>query len=95
MKIQPSISSLDPHLTILRSKVDLSATQNGLDPALVASVVRCESRFNATAVSPRGAIGLMQMMPETATWIAQELAVPNFEIEQLYDPVLNLRFGSW
>jgi len=71
------------------------AVQSGLDPALVASVVRCESRFKASAVSSRGAIGLMQIAPETGTWIAQQLKIPDFEADGLYDPVLNLRFGSW
>jgi soluble lytic murein transglycosylase len=71
------------------------AVQNGLDPALVASVVRCESRFKASAVSSRGAIGLMQIVPETGAWIAQQLEIPDFEVDSLYDPDLNLRFGSW
>jgi len=71
------------------------AVQNGLDPALVASVVRCESRFKASAVSPRGAIGLMQIVPETGAWIAQQLEIHDFEVDSLYDPALSLRFGSW
>ncbi len=71
------------------------ANQNRIDPALVASVVRCESRFKASAVSSRGAIGLMQIAPETGEWIAQQLEIDAFAIEGLFDPVLNLRFGSW
>ncbi len=71
------------------------ATRNGLDPALVASVVRCESRFKTSAVSPRGAIGLMQIAPETGAWIAQQLEIYDFKVESLYDPDLNLRLGSW
>lgn len=71
------------------------AVQNGLDPALVASVVRCESRFKASAVSPRGAIGLMQIVPETGAWIAQQLEIHGFEVDGLYNPAFNLRIGSW
>jgi soluble lytic murein transglycosylase len=74
--------------------VDL-AEENGLDPVLVAAVVRCESRFRTNAVSPRGAIGLMQIMPETATWIAQQLEIPDFEVARLHEPNVNLRLGTW
>ena len=42
-----------------------------LDPAWVASIIRCESNFQPDAVSPAGAIGLMQIMPETGEWIAE------------------------
>lgn len=68
---------------------------HGLDPALVAAVVRCESRFKARTVSPRGAIGLMQIMPETAIWIAEQLEIPGFEVDRLTEPDLNLRLGTW
>ena len=66
-----------------------------LDPALVAAVVRCESRFHADAVSPRGAIGLMQIMPETGAWIADQLDGSGYTVDQLYDPEVNLWFGTW
>jgi len=74
--------------------VDL-AEEHALDPALVAAVVRCESRFRTQAVSPRGAIGLMQIMPETGAWIALQLEIPDFEVDRLYEPALNLRLGTW
>ncbi len=69
--------------------------ERGLDPSLVAAVVRCESRFDARAISPRGAIGLMQIMPETGIWIAEQLGIPDFEAGRLTDPSLNLQFGTW
>ena len=71
------------------------AEEYGLDPELIGAVVRCESRFDVHAVSPRGAIGLMQIMPETGSWIAEQLAVPDFRAEQLSDAALNLRLGTW
>jgi len=66
-----------------------------LDPALVASVVRWESRFRSDAVSPRGAIGLMQIMPETGAWIAEQLGVGGFTTDDLLDPEVNLQLGTW
>jgi soluble lytic murein transglycosylase len=71
------------------------AEEHALDPAFVAAVVRCESRFKARAVSPRGAVGLMQIMPDTGAWIALQLEIPDFEADQLTEPALNLRLGTW
>jgi len=68
---------------------------SGLDPALVAAVVRCESRFRPSVVSPRGAVGLMQIMPETGAWIAEQIALPGFDADRLDEPELNLRLGTW
>lgn len=76
-------------------RIDLvraEAAAAGLNPALVCSVVRAESRFHADAVSSRGAVGLMQLMPDTADWIAKRLGLAT---PDLYDPETNLRLGTW
>jgi soluble lytic murein transglycosylase len=66
-----------------------------LDPALLAAVVYTESRFDPGAVSGAGAIGLMQLLPETAKGIAIRTGGDRFVVSDLYDPELNLRYGSW
>jgi soluble lytic murein transglycosylase len=66
-----------------------------LDPALLAAVVYTESRFNPRAVSAAGAVGLMQLLPETAKGIAIRTGGDQFVVSDLYDPELNLRYGSW
>ena len=72
------------------------AEEFGLDPYFVIAVVRCESSFDADAVSHRGAIGLMQVMPDTGTWIAHKLGMDDTYSEStLYDPATNIRFGCW
>ena len=71
------------------------AGKASLDPVLVAAVIRVESRFRADAVSPRGALGLMQVMPETGRWIAAQLGLASFTPEMLLDPFFNLRMGTW
>lgn len=66
-----------------------------LDPALVAAVIYQESRFRADARSPSGAVGLMQLLPETAVGIAQRTGGSAFRVDDLLDPELNVRYGSW
>ena len=66
-----------------------------LDPALLAAVIYQESRFNADAKSDRGAIGLMQLLPDTAKGIAERTGGSKFRVSDLYDPELNVRYGAW
>ena len=66
-----------------------------LDPALLAAVIYQESKFRAGAVSKAGAIGLMQLTPETAKGIALRTGGGRFQVSDLYDPELNVRYGAW
>lgn len=65
------------------------------DPYLVVAIIYRESKFNPQAVSPKGAIGLMQIMPETAVWIAENLEIADFQLEDLAEPEVNIYFGNW
>ncbi|NLG68758.1 MAG: lytic transglycosylase domain-containing protein [Firmicutes bacterium] len=67
----------------------------GLDPWLVAAVVRVESNFRPLATSPRGARGLMQLLPETARWVSGRMGEERFFEDLLYDPETNVRLGTW
>jgi soluble lytic murein transglycosylase len=66
-----------------------------LDPALLAAVVYRESRFDPDAVSESGAVGLMQLLPETAKGIAQYTGGTEFRLSDLHDPEINVRYGSF
>ena len=66
-----------------------------LDPALLAAVIYTESRFNADARSDAGAIGLMQLLPDTARGIAVRTGGNAFVVDDLYVPELNVRYGAW
>ncbi len=71
------------------------ARNYGLEPALVAAVIYQESRFRPDVESPTGAIGLMQLQPETARGIALRTGGSRFELSDLYDPEINVRYGCW
>jgi soluble lytic murein transglycosylase len=66
-----------------------------LEPELLAAVIFQESRFKPDAESASGAIGLMQLLPETAQGIALRTGGSRFRVEDLYTPELNVRYGSW
>jgi soluble lytic murein transglycosylase len=66
-----------------------------LDPALLAAVIYAESRFDPNASSEAGAVGLMQLLPETAKGIALRTGGDRFVVADLRDPEINVRYGSW
>ncbi|HEX6988181.1 MAG TPA: lytic transglycosylase domain-containing protein [Bacillota bacterium] len=78
-----------------RDVVVTHADSRGLDAALVAAVIRVESGFNPMAVSPRGARGLMQVMPATGEWVATQLGMTGFEPGDLHDVDTNIAIGTW
>ena len=71
------------------------AAVHSLDPYLIAAVIRAESHFRPGALSPAGAVGLMQIIPTTGEWIAEKLQLEDFTVEELYQPDINVRFGTW
>lgn len=70
------------------------AQSQGLDPYLVASLVRQESEFNPGAVSRANAYGLMQLLPSTGKQLAKKQGERHFNTNELFDPVENLRLGT-
>lgn len=70
------------------------STENGLDPLIVAALVRQESEFNPLAVSRAAAIGLMQLLPGTGKKTARDLKLRHFSPSELYDPTTNLQLGT-
>ncbi len=71
-----------------------SAVANGLDPYLVASLIRQESEFNPNAVSRANAVGLMQLLPKTGKLVAKEVKLQRYNASQLYTPAVNLQLGT-
>ena len=75
--------------------IEKYALEHGLEPAFVFAMIYTESRFREEAVSHKGATGLMQIMPSTADWIAEQLKIENYFYSQMTDPDINIRIGTW
>ncbi|UOD34625.1 lytic transglycosylase domain-containing protein [Deferribacteraceae bacterium V6Fe1] len=70
------------------------SVKNNLDPYLMLAIIKTESSFNYKSVSRKGAIGLMQLLPDTAYYISEkvdDLSVENKK--EIFDPVINIRLG--
>jgi len=72
-----------------------AAQEYAVDEALLFGIARQESRFVPDIVSSAGAVGLMQLMPPTAQWVAKQLNRPDYRPSQISDVVLNTRFGAY
>jgi len=79
-----------------RELIEENAARFDLEPWHIAAVVRCESSFRETATSGVGAMGLMQIMPDTGLWLADKFDEKEiFTEEMLYQPETNLKYGCW
>lgn len=78
-----------------RELIEKYAAEYNLSPAYVSAIIMNESSFNRMNVSSVGARGLMQLMPDTAEWIAGKLKISGFSFEMMFDGETNIRFGCW
>ena len=78
------------HEDIIRQQ----ARDKHLDPALIAAVIYQESKFQ-DRTSTAGALGLMQLLPDTADFIARKSGGTQFTTADLATPEINIRYGSW
>ena len=76
------------------SDLKRSSAANGLDPYLVASLIRQESEFNPGAVSRANAVGLMQLLPKTGKAVARQAKMKRYTASQLYTPAINMQLGT-
>jgi soluble lytic murein transglycosylase len=76
------------------SVIRQQAAEKHLDPALVAAVIYAETKFDART-SPAGAVGLMQLMPQTAAYLAHRSGATTFTTADLSTPQVNIAYGSY
>ncbi|OWZ83315.1 lytic transglycosylase domain-containing protein [Natranaerobius trueperi] len=69
--------------------------KHDIDPYLLFSIIKVESKFDSKAVSNSGALGLMQIMPSTGAWAANEISIESFEYDDLLEHKTNLEIGAW
>lgn len=98
-RVVPSLSGLDARASESEVRevvriVERASAGAGVDPLLLLSVIQVESRFDRSAVSPRGAMGLMQIRPETAAALAAEIGLEWSGEEILFDPEINVLLGA-
>ncbi len=86
---------VDAHPLYFTDLIDQYAAENNLQPAFVAAIILNESSFRTTAESNLGARGLMQLMPDTAQWIAGKLEDDAYSFERMLDAEQNIRYGTW
>ena len=75
------------------STIKECAAHNGLDPYMVASLIRQESEFNPSVISYANAYGLMQLLPSVGRSMAHQAGIRHFETRDLLDPKINIRLG--
>jgi len=74
--------------------IQTESAKRGLDPYLVASLIRQESEFNPSVISYANAYGLMQLLPSVGKSMAREEGMTHFETFQLLDPLTNIKLGT-
>jgi soluble lytic murein transglycosylase len=72
-----------------------AAREQGIDEELLYGIARQESRFVADIVSSAGAVGLMQLMPGTARWVAKQLSATGYSADRITDVDVNTQFGAF
>jgi soluble lytic murein transglycosylase len=83
------------YMTPYRPQFAAAAREQGIDEELLYGIARQESRYTADIVSGAGAVGLMQLMPGTARWVAKQLAVSDYSPARIADVDLNTQFGAF
>jgi soluble lytic murein transglycosylase-like protein len=105
-ELDPSVAAVEEYLAsrntgLIREEVEVlartlvrEARRHRLDLALVMAVMHVESRFHNFAISPAGAIGLMQILPSTGEELARREGIPWRGSQTLLDPATNVRLGT-
>ncbi|MBD2863833.1 MULTISPECIES: lytic transglycosylase domain-containing protein [Paenibacillus] len=75
--------------------ITISAQNYEVDPFLIAAIIRVETNYNPEKISKKGAIGLMQLMPDTAEWIVKKAGYAEETSKLLHRADVNIEVGAW
>lgn len=75
--------------------VEKYSEEYSVPKSVILGVIKCESDFQSNAVSKAGAVGLMQIMPATFTWLSSDKLGENYDVGMLYDPETNIKYGTY
>ena len=78
-----------------RQEARASSARFGVDVLVVEAIMREESRFRVEDVSGAGAVGLMQLMPATARWVAEQANMAGDSADRTDEPAVNIALGTW
>lgn len=76
-------------------EIEKYSAKYNVDKYLVAAIIHCESGNDSQAQSQKGALGLMQIMPDTGEWAAEKLEIENYDMQMLKKPDINIEIGCW
>lgn len=94
-RVQAHLRLIERHPTGYTDWIEQYSRENNLQPAFVQAIILNESSYRTDAVSSVGARGLMQLMPDTAEWIAGKLKDQQYSFENMFDAETNIRYGTW
>lgn len=77
------------------NEINDNAKKYNLEPSLVCAIIYEESKFDPDVISDKDAIGLMQILPDTANVLAKEMGINNLKRDELFLPEINVRFGTY
>jgi soluble lytic murein transglycosylase len=79
-----------------QAEIKRNADEYQVDPLLIAAIIKVESNYKIDAVSPKGAVGIMQLMPKTAEWILQKQRFGDISVDQVGSEAnAGIALGSW
>lgn len=94
--LYPPRARIAAHPVQYEQLVERAALENGLEEAQIYAVILCESSYREQVVSSAGAMGLMQIMPDTGRWIAGKFGEEEiFTDQMLFEPETNIKYGCW
>ena len=76
-------------------KISFYGEKYAIDEYLICAVIYTESHFDEQAESGKGAVGLMQIMPDTGAWAAEIIGIEDYSEDMLKDPDTNINIGCW